>query len=273
MMEMVLFAVSGINVVYYLILVIFTDAAWMTQTYWPISAAIFLVIGLILRVDRKRKLEHKKCIPLEVRTFICSSCILYFILLVIGTVLILFYAFPKNVENADYLILIENGDVEEELTENDYRALNCTVEYMNQDQTVKVILAGCNRFRDLVVDEMELQDLMKNYLQEQGIDSNRIITETISNNLRQNIIYSYAYILVDWYGEDSRRSEDPTIGVIAEPVSIFRYRMLLDNMGSFSGKIGIVSFQEPILVWPARIIEEMGLLVEYHLINQFAYVK
>lgn len=60
MMEMVLFAVSGINVVYYLILVIFTDAAWMTQTYWPISAAIFLVIGLILRVDRKRKLEHKK---------------------------------------------------------------------------------------------------------------------------------------------------------------------------------------------------------------------
>ena len=176
-------------------------------------------------------------------------------------------------ENADYLILIENGDVEEELTENDYRALNCTVEYMNQDQTVKVILAGGNRFRGLVVDEMDLQDVMKNYLQEQGIDSNRIITETISNNLRQNIIYSYAYILVDWYGEDSRRSEDPTIGVIAEPVSIFRYRMLLDNMGSFSGKIGIVSFQEPILVWPARILEEMGLMVEYHLINQFAYVK
>ena len=80
MMELFLFAVSGFNMVYYVILVIFTDAAWMTQIYWPVSAVVFTLLGLILKADRKRKQEHRRCMSLELRTVICTSCGLYFLM-------------------------------------------------------------------------------------------------------------------------------------------------------------------------------------------------
>ena len=53
-MELFLFVVSGIHVIYYAVLVLFTDATWMTQLYWPVSAAVFALIAQILRIDRKR---------------------------------------------------------------------------------------------------------------------------------------------------------------------------------------------------------------------------
>lgn len=271
-MEIILFAVSGVSMVYYVILLVFTDATWATQTYWPVSALIFALAALVLHVDRKRKLEHKKCLPLELRTVICTSCGLYFVMTGIFAALILSQIFAKNPENMDYLIFIENGDVEAALTQEDYNALNCTIDYMARHEDVVVVLAGCSRFRDMSVDETELQDLMKNYLLEHGIGEERIITEAISSNLRQNITYSYAYILVDWYGKNADQQEEPKVGIVAEPASIFRYQMLTNNLGDLSQNMDIISFQEPILVWPARIMEEIQLIIEYHLVDQFEWL-
>lgn len=270
-MEIFLFAVSGIHVIYYAVLVFFTDATWMTQLYWPVSAVIFVLIALFLRIDRKRKQKHVRGMSLELRTVICTSCGLYFLLMGIFTVLIFSQGFFDNPEDADYLIFIENGDVETSLTESDYNALSCTIDYMTRHENTSVVLAGCSRFRDLEVDENELQDLMKEYLIDQGISSDRIITEEISNNLRQNIMYSYAYILMDWYGDDSDREAEPMVGIVAEAASVFRYRMIVKNLGDVSRHLKIVSFHEPVLVWPARIVEEVQLIIKYHLINQFEY--
>lgn len=270
-MEIFLFAVSGIHVIYYAVLVLFTDATWMTQLYWPVGAAVFMLIALILRVDRKRRQKHVRCMPLELRTVICTSCGLYFLLIGVFTVLIFSQGFSSNPEDADYLIFIENGDVETSLTESDYNALSCTIDYMTRHQNTSVVLAGCSRFRDLAVDENEIQDLMKKYLINHGIQSDRIITEEISNNLRQNIMYSYAYILMDWYGDDSAREAEPTVGIVAEAASVFRYRMIVRNLGDVSRHMEMISFHEPVLVWPARIVEEAQLIIKYHLINQFEY--
>ncbi len=268
-MELFLFAVSGISMVYYVILVVFTDAAWMTQLYWPASAAILTLIGLVLRVDRKRKQEHKRCLPLELRTMLSASCGLYFLIIVLFTVMILFSGYSDGPEDVDYLIFIENGDVEAALTESDFEALDCTIGYMTEHEETSVVLAGCSRFRDMEVDENELRDLMKSYLTSHGIGEKRIITEEISNNLRQNIMYSYAYILVDWYGKDSDRELEPEVGVITSAASVFRYEMIINNLGSVSRHMNIISYREPVLAWPARIVEELRLTVQYHLINQF----
>ena len=270
-MELFLFVVSGIHVIYYAVLVLFTDATWMTQLYWPVSAAVFALIAQLLRIDRKRKQKRRRCMPLELRTVICTSCGLYFLLIGVFTVLIFSRGFSENPEDADYLIFIENGDVETSLTESDYNALSCTIDYMTRHENTSVVLAGCSRFRDLEVDENELQDLMKKYLTDQGISEDRIITEEISNNLRQNIMYSYAYILMDWYGDDAEREAEPTVGIVAEAASVFRYWMIVRNLGDVSRHMKIVSFHEPVLGWPARIVEEVQLIVRYHLINQFEY--
>ncbi len=270
-MEMVLFAVSGVHVLYFFFLVIWTDTVWTMQLYWPVSAAVFLGIGLLLRADSLRKQKHKKGLSLEMRTFLCVSCILYFGVAALGFALIGLHAFPQNMEDADYLILIEKKAANETLAPREYEMLDCALSYMEQDEKVKIILAGCNRFRDEAVHEMELQNRMKTYLEQQGITSERIITETTSNNLRQNIVYSYAYILVDWYGEDSHRQEDPSIALIVEQTSVFSYRMILNNMGSFSGKIGMVTVQEPIWLLPARAVNEIGSIVDYYLMSQFTY--
>lgn len=271
MMELFLFAVSGFNMVYYVILVIFTDAAWMTQIYWPVSAVVFTLLGLILKADRKRKQEHRRCMSLELRTVICTSCGLYFLMVGFFTVMIFMQAFSVSPVDVDYLIFIENGDVETTLTESDYNALKCTVGYMKKHEETSVVLAGCSRFRDMEVDESGLQDLMKSYLLNHGISRDRIITEEISSNLRQNITYSYAYILVDWYGKDADRTAEPTVGVVAESVSVWRYRTIIGVLGNVSRHMEIISYHEPVLTWPARIMEEIRLIIRYHLINQFEY--
>ena len=267
-MEIVLYVISGVNAIYYAALIIFTDAAWNTQLYWPVSSLVFAGIAVLLRIDRKRKREYKKCLPLELRTFICTSCALYCVILVIFSVLILSRSFSENPQDLDYLILIENGDVESALTQEDYNALNCTMEYMTEHEDVSVVLAGCSRYRDLSVNETELQDMMKNYLLQHGISEKRIITEEISSNLKQNIIYSYSYILMDWYGKSTDLDKEPVVGIVAEPVSIFRYRMILDNLNR---DMEILAFPDPILCWPARIMEEIKLILNYHLINQFEW--
>ncbi|MGN0294758.1 MAG: ElyC/SanA/YdcF family protein [Lachnospiraceae bacterium] len=271
MMEIFLFAVSGIHVIYYAVLVLFTDFTWMTQLYWPVSAVIFVLIAQLLRIDRMRKQKHRRCMPMVLRTVICTSCGLYFLLIGVFTVLIFSQGFYENPEDADYLIFIENGDVETTLTESDYNALACTIDYMTRHEDTSVVLAGCSRFRDLEVNENEIQDLMKKYLIDQGIGEDRIITEEISNNLRQNIMYSYAYILMDWYGDDADREAEPAVGIVAEAASVFRYRMIVRNLGDVSRHMKIISFHEPVLVWPARIVEEVQLIVKFHLINQFEY--
>lgn len=270
-MEIMLFVVSGISMVYYVVLVVFTDFTWMTQLYWPVSALLFALIAVVLHTDKRRRQEHRRCMPLEMRTFICTSCGLYFVIIGVFALLILSRTFSENPEDLNYLIFIEGGDVKTTLTQKDYNALNCTIDYMTRHEDVSVVLAGCNRYRDMDADEMELRDLMRNYLLEQGIREERIIVEEISNNLKQNIIYSNAYILMDWYRKNAEQQEDPIVGIVVEPASIFRYQMILDDLGSQKRNLEIVSFQEPVLIWPARIVEEVQQIVEYHLINQFEW--
>ncbi|MDO5409227.1 MAG: ElyC/SanA/YdcF family protein [Lachnospiraceae bacterium] len=267
-MEIILFAVSGFNILYYAVLVIFADVFWELQLYWPVSALILALIGLFLRIDRKNRQQHKRCVSLEVRTAICTSLGLYFLLIGIFIVLILSSSFSKNQENINYLIVIENGDVEASLTEYDYETLDCTGEYMSRHKDVKVILAGCSRFRDLEGDEAKLQNLMKIYLQKKGVEESRIITEEISNNLRQNIMYSYAYILMDWYQEDADRENDPVVGIVSDTSSIFRYEMIVNSL---KRDMKVLSFRESGLLWPSRLVEEMRLILKYHLINQIEY--
>ncbi|MBQ4045877.1 MAG: hypothetical protein II627_05460, partial [Lachnospiraceae bacterium] len=72
-MEILLFVLAAFNISYYLLLVILTDMSWFIQIYWVVSALIFFALGMILRIDRKRFLQHKWHLPLELRTFISAT--------------------------------------------------------------------------------------------------------------------------------------------------------------------------------------------------------
>lgn len=270
-MEIFLFVISGISMCYYVLLVVFTDVFWVTQLYWPVSAAVFTLTGLLLWVDRKRKQEHRKCLPLEVRTAISSTCGLYFLLVSMASAMILFRGFSADSGDVDYLIFIENGDVETSLTEYDYNALDCTIAYMKQHKDTSVVLAGCSRFRGMKADENELQTLMTSYLTDHEISRERIIAEEISNNLKQNITYSYAYILVDWYGKDEEREMEPAVGIVAGRASVLRYELIIDDLGGMERHVNMIPCEEAIFSWPARIMEEIRFILGYHLMNQFRY--
>lgn len=267
-MEWVLFIVSGASMIYYILLVGFTDASWTTQMYWPVSILIFGVVGWILYEDSRLKKKRKNLLSLKVRTFLCTSSIVYLSLLSAFSLLIIFHAFRESDRSVDYLILIENGDVGTELTSGDYKALDRTMEYMRKDARTKVVLAGSSRFRVTAAEDMELQSEMKKYLLEHQIDEHRIITEEISSNFRQNIIYGYAYVLVDWYFSARGEQEEPRIGIIGDRVSTLRYQMMMERLGK---EMEIIHFQESVLVWPARIIEELKLILHYHLEDAFEY--
>lgn len=269
-MEVVLFTVSGASLIYYIFLVGLTDASWTTQMYWPVTIVVFAILGFILHRDSMLKKQRKGLLSLAARTFICCSCVLYLSLIAAFAALVIFYAFRETDGQVDYLLLIENGDVGTELTRGDYKALDQAIAYMGEKkrEKVKVVLAGSSRFRDTAAEDMELQSEMKKYLLKKQIEEKRIITEEISSNFRQNIMYGYAYVLVDWYFSGRGEQEEPMVGIITDRISSLRYQMMMKRLGK---EMEIINFQESVLVWPARIIEELKMILHYHLEDAFEY--
>lgn len=269
-MEVVLFTVSGASLIYYILLITLTDFLWTTQIYWPVTALLFAILGWVLHWDSELKKQRKGFLTLEIRTFLCSSCVLYLSLIAAFVMLVIFHAFKESDGEADYLLLIENSDEGTDLTQADYRALDRVVAYMGEKnrETVKVVLVGSSRFRIAEAEDVEQQSEMKTYLLEQHIAEDRIITEEISSNPRQNIMYGYAYALVDWYFSGQGEQEEPKVGIVADLTSTLRYQLMADDLGK---EMEAIHFQEPVLVWPARIMEELRLILRYHLEDAFEY--
>ena len=165
--------------------------------------------------------------------------------------------------------MIENNDVETSLTEIDYDMLDMGIQYLNDHPETKIVLSGSSRFSDLDVDDEKVQDMMKKYLMEAGISNSRIITEEISSSIRQNIVYGYAYILVDWYrGQNTyEETRNPVVAVLTEPAAALRYSIILQDM---QREMKILTGKENLLAWPARIMEEIELIIRYHLDEQLA---
>lgn len=266
-MEIILFTVSGINMIYYAVLMIFCDTAWMTQLYWPVSACIFILAGWILKIDRKRRRKKLSFLPIEVRTGICVSFGLYFFLAAGVALFILFNSFSvERAEGADYLLLSGNSSEIYDLSENEYSSLACIEDYLEEYDNTKVILVGRNRFV-IQEDNTDRHDLMEEYLIEQGIDEERIIKEKGSDNLRLNLHYGYLYIMLKWdYRENHSKLIEPEISIVADRLSVLRYQMILEREG---WDMGIVPYWGDPLTIPARLVSEIRLLLETYLANQF----
>ena len=261
-MEILLFVLAAFNISYYLLLVILTDMSWFIQIYWVVSALIFFALGMILRIDRKRFLQHKWHLPLELRTFISATFGLFCFLFIAAAVTVLLPRKTVDPEMIDYMVMIESADVTNRMTDSDFDSLDEMISVMNDHPDVRIVLAGANRYRDIEVDEGLVQNQMKNYLILSGISEDRIITENISDNLRQNIVYSYAYILVDWYSRGYTSEQSPKVVVVTDRVSVLRVQMALDRMGS---SMGILSYPLGILTLPYRLVEEIRYDLAYYL--------
>lgn len=261
-MEILLLILAAFNIVYYLGIVILTDMSWYIQIYWLISAIIFLLIGMILRIDRKRFLRHKSHMPLELRTFVSATCGIFCFFFIAASVMILLPRKTVNPENIDYMILIESADETDRMTDSDFDSLDEMINIMNEHPDIRIVLAGANRYRDIEVDEGVVQNQMKTYLLLSGISEERIITENISDSLRQNIAYSYAYILVDWYSRGYTSDQSPEVVLVTDQVSVLRVQMALERMGS---SMGILTYPIGILTLPYRLVEEIHYDLRYYL--------
>ena len=267
-MEIFLFVMAFLKAFYYGILLLFTDTQPGTRLYWPVTALCLFFVGILLHIDKKRKAVHKRFLPLELRTFCVVSIAIYYIMLLIMAFWMLFAVYHTESADCDYLILAENDDTDYKLSEGDKAALDRVINYMTKHPETKVVLAGSSRFDLGELEETSILDLMIAYLGEHHISHARIMTERISNNIRQNINYSYAYIVVDWYSRTPNDYEmEPVVGFVMDTISLLRYRMIIGETGR---NVEILTYADNALVLPARFIEELQLLLYYHLDAAFA---
>lgn len=270
MIEYVLFFVSGFNMLYYGALILLTDCIWRDHLYWPISAVVFLILGIILWEDSREWKTMRTGMPIRVRAVIAYTCGLYLFCLCAFVIMLIVAKYYKSEEQWDYLILVESSGQTDALTNEDLFMLNAALEYLEKPghSSTKLVLAAYNLQDEEGEYSEEIQYLMQDYLMEQGVLKDKMIIRKISNSLRKNIRNSYAYALVDWFQTDMGEVSFPNVAIMASELSCLRYYMMLHNLGYH---FAVFDYPEDWIYWPSRFMTELVETIRCHMNNQFIY--
>jgi len=270
MMEYVLFFVSGFQLIYFGLLIVFTDCIWTNQLYWPISAFVFLVLAIILREDTKEWKRFRHGMPIRVRAVLAYTSGLYLVVMCAFALLLTFAKFYSEDADYDYLILLESSGQTDALTEEDLFMLNAAIEYAQapEHSSCKLVLAAYNIQDQEGEYSEEIQYLMQDYLQEKGITEERLIVRKISNSLRKNIRNSYAYVMVDWFQKEQIEDVSPRVAIMASELSCLRYHLMIHNLGYH---FSVFDYPESMIYWPSRVMAEFVETITCHLTNQYQY--
>ena len=143
---------------------------------------ILLIIYYFINIKLKNNINFKKL--KRVIAPVVSVCLIVFIL---TEIIIVGYAFVRNSDEADYLIILGAGLRGETMTMTLKQRMEASYDYIKEYNNCKYIVVSGGQGPGESIAESEA---MKRYLISKGIEENRIIAENKSTSTYENLEYS-----------------------------------------------------------------------------------
>ena len=183
-------------------------------TLLPGVCGIMLLCWLIIMRNTKLSLSflHKWSIHTVLFYFFCAGALSF----VIVQILILSYAFNRNIPESDWCIVLGAGLRDNKPTLTLKRRLTTATTYLEKYPNTKVIVSGGIGFGETITEA----EAMQKFLVEQGISPTRIFQEDKSTSTLENLRYSKEIL------KEHSTSTEPRISVISNDFHLFRVHML-----------------------------------------------
>lgn len=177
---------------------------------------------------------------------IIKILLILFIIITIYALLILFFSFDNNIDDADYLIVLGHKLNNDKPSEVLIHRLNKTIEYVNKNINTNIVLSGGITSKNSVSEAY----IMKEYLINHDISEDRLFLEDKSIDTVENIKNCLNYI--------DKKSK---VVIISSNYHIVRARMICRLLGLDVKGIGVYT---PVLdLLKHLIIEEIFIIIHY----------
>lgn len=247
MIGTVIFGILAILcLIYYVIMVTYAGLHTAFASVWLTAVFVFASITVVLGWLYKREIR----IPIPIKTIagiFCTICLLLFIV-VEGLIVTKMLEVPKD--HLDYVIVLGAQVRGTRITNSLHKRLEKAKEYLEANpDTIAIVSGGQGEGEDL----SEAQ-CMKDYLVEQGIESDRIRMEDKSANTNENIEFSMKMI------QSISEKAKPDIGIITNNFHVYRATAVCKKKGYEVCGIGAPSDE---ILFLNYMVREFFAVVKY----------
>lgn len=232
------------SIAYFLVILFYSGITTDFCAVWPVISAVFLLMGIFVRYEKKHKGKMPGRLPVFIyTTFAAGVVIASFIML-----LILDKSDSAETPGCDYCIVLGSRVYDDGISTTLKKRLDRAAEYYGDNPETVLVLSGGMASSDPVPEALA----MFNYLSMKGIPEDRMLIEANAETTAQNMELSLREIEKDL----KKRMIPPPImiGVITSDYHIFRAVKTAGKV--YSDRIyGISAGSDPVL-FPHMCVRE-----------------
>ena len=192
-----------------------------------------------------------------IRILFLILVIMFSLSFIITEILIISNGKTSRSENANYLILLGAGLNKDKPSLTLIRRIYTALNYSNNNHTA-IIIASSGKSGNEIYSEAEI---ISKFLQDNGINSNRIIIEDKSKNTYENLKYSVKFI----------DNIDKKIVIASSDFHLFRAKFIARKMGYKN--IGTLASKTPLILLPNYYVREYFAVIKELIAGNRAFCK
>ncbi|PYE47759.1 YdcF family protein [Paenibacillus barcinonensis] len=209
--------------------------------FWGWNFAVQFVALITVTFMILRRIDYEKHIWL--RRILLTGFGVIAVSFVVIEALVFTQLGAKDVEQADYVIILGSGIKGTELTLTLQQRLDASLEYIRSHPQIPVIVSGGQGPGESIPEALA----MRNYLVDQGIDPAQITMEDRSTTTQENLAFSKTIM-------DAAGIEHPRIMIVTSDYHMFRAKYIAAKNG-YAAEYGI-SAPSPGYLKPINMIRE-----------------
>jgi uncharacterized SAM-binding protein YcdF (DUF218 family) len=244
-LKIILF-IGILNLVYFIAITVFIGYVNIYNFIWVFIGSLFI---LFYKVKRKILGLYKK-IPGIIKLFSLIIITLFLLSFIIIEGLIIRDAQNKNIENANYVIILGAGLNGSNPSLTLLHRINAAIGYLKKNTSAGVIVSGGKGPRETFTEA----EVMSKLLQNNGIEIGRIIIEDRSTSTYENLLYSGNLIDLN-----------KKVVIVSSGFHLFRAKNIAKKIGYKN--IGGIAGKTPLLLLPNYYVREYLAVIKEIITN------
>lgn len=228
---------------YYIVILLYAGMGINFSWIWCFGGISGFGFSLIIRYILRRQLCLSVWLVNLVYLIIAVSVIAFLIL----ESLLVFCSHQKAEADLDYLLVLGAQIKENKVSKNLKKRLDTALIYLRQNKRTQVIVSGGRGTNELISEAAA----MKAYLLDQGIESDRILTEDQSSNTTENLRFSRRLI-----------RQNASVAIVTNGFHIYR-SVKLAKKQEISRLYALVAPTEPVLSLHYYVREAAGVMKDW----------